>query len=245
MSTHPKFNNSGPDVQYQPKTTDNVAADVAGNVVPHVNIDGVTPVNGKLPVDLGGAALTLTGPVTIGNEVEVKNDAGNPVNVSDPALGAAADAPTAFSVIGLLKALKDRLLGTLTIAEVPFTPLRAADGTPLTFSMVVGTTKTTTPKALPAVTGATSVRVRYAGSSASATSFMLATDPAKVAVIPVPWDLTGSNGILGDKTMDPGTAECFGLSAAQITALAAGTLYPTGLCPVGTGVLQITPGNGG
>lgn len=36
---------------------------------------------GKIPVDIGSATVTLSGPVTISNEVEVKNDAGNPIPV--------------------------------------------------------------------------------------------------------------------------------------------------------------------
>lgn len=47
----------------------------------NVNIEGVTPVSGRIPVDLGAAVVNITGPVTIPAEVEVKNDSGNPLNV--------------------------------------------------------------------------------------------------------------------------------------------------------------------
>ena len=38
--------------------------------------------DGKLKVDLGGASLSLAGNVNISNEVEIKNDAGNPIPVN-------------------------------------------------------------------------------------------------------------------------------------------------------------------
>lgn len=41
---------------------------------------------GKIPVDIGSATVTLSGPVTISNEVEVKNDTGSPVPTSRPPL---------------------------------------------------------------------------------------------------------------------------------------------------------------
>jgi hypothetical protein len=46
------------------------------------NIKGVTPVAGRIPVDIGGATVNITGPVTVSNEVEIKNDSGNPIPVS-------------------------------------------------------------------------------------------------------------------------------------------------------------------
>ena len=44
------------------------------------SIDGKLPaqVSGRVPVDIGSASVTITGPVTVSNEVEVKNDTGNP-----------------------------------------------------------------------------------------------------------------------------------------------------------------------
>jgi hypothetical protein len=46
------------------------------------NINGVTPVLGRIPVDIGGATVNITGPVNITNEVEIKNDAGSPIPVN-------------------------------------------------------------------------------------------------------------------------------------------------------------------
>lgn len=36
----------------------------------------------RIPVDIGASSVSITGPVTVSNEVEVKNDTGNPVPVS-------------------------------------------------------------------------------------------------------------------------------------------------------------------
>ena len=47
-----------------------------------VNLFGVTPVSGRVPVDVCGATINITGPVTVSNEVEMKNDAGNPIPVN-------------------------------------------------------------------------------------------------------------------------------------------------------------------
>ncbi len=63
----------------------NVAGDLM-TVNPDGSIDtnlvGITPVSGRLPVDIGGATVNITGPVTVSNEVEIKNDAGNPIPVN-------------------------------------------------------------------------------------------------------------------------------------------------------------------
>lgn len=63
----------------------NVAGDLM-TVNPNGSIDanlvGITPVSGRLPVDIGGATVNITGPVTVSNEVEIKNDAGNPIPVN-------------------------------------------------------------------------------------------------------------------------------------------------------------------
>lgn len=38
---------------------------------------------GRLPVDIGASTVNITGPVTVSNEVEIKNDSGNPIPISD------------------------------------------------------------------------------------------------------------------------------------------------------------------
>jgi hypothetical protein len=48
----------------------------------NTNIMGVTPVLGRIPVDLGAAVVNITGPVTIPGEVEIGNDSGNPIPIS-------------------------------------------------------------------------------------------------------------------------------------------------------------------
>ena len=63
----------------------NVAGDlmtVNPNGTINTNIFGITPISGKLPVDINGGSINITGPITISNEVEIKNDSGNPVPVS-------------------------------------------------------------------------------------------------------------------------------------------------------------------
>lgn len=75
-------------------------ADIEGNVVDPGSsgssnqqvVDGVNSIdsklpsltNGKIPVDLGGASVTIAGNVTVSNEVEVTNNVGNPIPVSTP-----------------------------------------------------------------------------------------------------------------------------------------------------------------
>ena len=55
---------------------------VNANGTINTNIFGITPVSGKLPVDINGGSINITGPITISNEVEIKNDSGNPVPIS-------------------------------------------------------------------------------------------------------------------------------------------------------------------
>jgi hypothetical protein len=47
-----------------------------------INTKLPTLVSGKIPVDVGGAVINITGPVTVSNEVEIKNDTGNPIPVN-------------------------------------------------------------------------------------------------------------------------------------------------------------------
>lgn len=53
-------------------------------------------VGGRVPVDIGSASVTISGPVTVSNEVEVKNDTGNPVPVSGTVT--VSNQPTSISV---------------------------------------------------------------------------------------------------------------------------------------------------
>ena len=49
-----------------------------------------------LPVSIGGESITITGPVTIPGEVEVKNDVGNPLNINILEGGVAVDSVNAL-----------------------------------------------------------------------------------------------------------------------------------------------------
>lgn len=63
------------------RNTGNLAS-VNANGGLNTNLVGVTPVAGRVPVDIGGATVNITGDVVVTNEVEVKNDVGNPIPVS-------------------------------------------------------------------------------------------------------------------------------------------------------------------
>lgn len=82
----------------------------------------------ELEVSKGGelpqAAIGLSGPVTVSNEVEVKNDTGSPITVVDANLGAKADTAAtddtgAFSLIALFKRLLQKVAGVLTVSAAP------------------------------------------------------------------------------------------------------------------------------
>lgn len=127
------------------------------------------------------------------------------------------------------------------VSVTPFTPLR-----PQTYTLAVGPTATTAPVTLPALAGATSYRVRNPTASASPITWVLATANTAVPTVPAAFSTAGTGGTAGDKTIDPGGVETFALTAAQQTALAAGTLYWAAITSSGgSGTLSITFGNGG
>lgn len=135
----------------------------------------------------------------------------------------------------------------LPVVQAPFRPIAGASK-----SVTAGPTATAAgslPLAAAGVLAAgtvTSYRVRNAASSASPITWILATSNTATPTIPTPAAADGTGGTLGDKSIDPGSVEIFSLTAAQQTALAAGTLYLTAVTPSGgSGVLTITPGNGG
>lgn len=57
----------------------------------------------RLPVDIGGATVSIAGNVTVSNEVEVKNDAANPIPVSvssrTPTTTSVASSATSVTVL--------------------------------------------------------------------------------------------------------------------------------------------------
>ena len=136
--------------------------------------------------------------------------------------------------------------GAWVTIQAPFRPIPL-----MTKSVTVGPTATAAGSlplaaagAIPAGT-ATSYRVRNPSASTSAITWILTTDNTKTPVIPTPYAADGTGGTLGDKTIDPGSVEVISLSAAQQTALAAGTLYISAVTPsAGSGILSITPGVG-
>ena len=126
-----------------------------------------------------------------------------------------------------------------------FTPLRKTDNTAATIRLTVGTIATPAGVlTLPPVAGANSYRVRNAAASQSPIAFILTTDNSKAAAVPVAYTTAGTGGSTGDKMIDPGAVEVIGLSTAQQSALAAGTLYLSAVCLTGTAELSITPGLG-
>lgn len=193
--------------------------------------------------------------------------------VSDPpveaALGTPADTPWsgtgAGTAIALLKSIYNRFLTAIAVTqngvwtvglsagtnvigalsasgpETPFVPLPNA-----TTGLTVGPTATTAPIALATVTAST-YRVRNAASSASPAAWRLATtNTGQAAVMPVAASTAGTGGTVGDKTIDPGGVEVFALTAAQQTAIAAGTLYLSAITPAGgSATIYVTPGVAG
>ena len=126
-----------------------------------------------------------------------------------------------------------------SLIEQPFLPV----GTK-TISLVVAPAVTTAPVALPTAT-ATSVRVRNQATSASPVAFLLSTANTNFAALPTAYTSAGTGGVVGDMMIDPGGVEIVSLSAAQQTAIAAGTLYLSAICAAsGSGTLFITSGTG-
>lgn len=116
-----------------------------------------------------------------------------------------------------------------TVNPSAFTPVPAT-----AVALTVGPTATTAPVALPATAGATVYRIRNSASSSSAVAWRLqATTPGIAPVVPTAYSSAGTGGAVGDKQIDPGAVEVFGLTAAQQTAAAAGTLYLSAITPAG------------
>lgn len=72
-------------------TVDPSGSDISGTIaaIPltaPLGVDGVSPASAAnpVPVTMENSSITITGPVTVSNEVEIKNDTGNPVPVSTP-----------------------------------------------------------------------------------------------------------------------------------------------------------------
>lgn len=130
--------------------------------------------------------------------------------------------------------------------QLPFRPI---PGT--TVCVTAGPTPTGAGKLPLAANGviaqgaATSYRVRAPGTNGSQVTWILTTDATKTPNIPTPYAADGTGGTAGDKSMDAGSVEVMGLTVAQQTSLAAGTLYLSVVTPSGgSGVLCVTPGNG-
>lgn len=138
------------------------------------------------------------------------------------------------------------LLSAPSVIDQPFRPIGLA-----TVRLTVGPTATTAgsmPVALASVIPvgwATSYRIRVSSSSTSPVAFILTTDNTKTAVFPTAFTATGSGGTRGDKVLDAGAVEVFGLTALQQNALAAGTLYISAVTPAGGSAdITVTPGVG-
>jgi hypothetical protein len=133
-------------------------ADSTGNSA-LASIDGKLPalVGGKVPVDVGSATLNITGPVTVSNEVEIKNDVGNPIPVSGsvsvsnfPAsqavTGPLTDAQLRATAVPVSGPLTDTQLrasavpvsGPLTDAELRATPLALPTGAATSANQTAG-----------------------------------------------------------------------------------------------------------
>lgn len=126
----------------------------------------------------------------------------------------------------------------LPTRELPFHPASANS----TVALIVSTSATTAPVALPALS-ATSYRVRIDASSGATIYWTVSTSSATAPVIPTAYSAAGTGGSAGTKGIDPGGIELFGLTPAQQAALAAGTLYLSAISTT-AGKLWITLGTG-
>lgn len=122
-----------------------------------------------------------------------------------------------------------------------FLPIAAA-----TVALTVGPTATTAPVALAANT-ASVYRIRNASTSASPAAWRLQTaTPGTAPTVPTAYTTAGTGGTAGDKMIDPGGVEVYSLSAAQQTAIAAGTLYLSAITAAGgSATIYVTPGVSG
>ena len=68
-----------------------------------------------IPVNIGGANVTIDGDVTISNEVEIKNDDGNPIPVSDGGGSLTVDGPLTDTQ---LRAASVPVTGPITDAQL-------------------------------------------------------------------------------------------------------------------------------
>lgn len=134
----------------------------------------------------------------------------------------------------------------LTTVQKPFGPIGAsALGINRT---AVNPAAATTSKALPMQTAgtATSLRIRAPDTNTSPVTFRLALNSTDKPVLPISYAPDGTGGTVGDMTFDPGSVEVISLSTAEQTALAAGTLFLSIICPAdGAGELITILGNGG
>ena len=76
-----------------------------------------------LPVEIVDAAVTITGPVTVSNEVEIKNDIGNPIPVSASDLPLPGGASTSSLQTASNAKLDSIIANVLTDAQLRATPI--------------------------------------------------------------------------------------------------------------------------
>ena len=130
--------------------------------------------DGKLKVDIGGASVTIEGDVTLANEVEVKNDQGNPVPASVASIGATNDAAAStddgtFSLLALFKRSLQRLTAIIGYIDGLEGSATSIDGKLPALSSgavpVLGSVSARTPATTSVASSATSVTVVATNSS--------------------------------------------------------------------------------
>jgi hypothetical protein len=88
------------------------------------NIDGKLPAlsGGRVPVDIGSASVTITGPVTVSNEVEITNDSGAPIPMSAAALPLPSGAATETTLSALNTKIPAQAIAGLLPVDTLGTP---------------------------------------------------------------------------------------------------------------------------
>lgn len=160
-----------------------------------------------------------------------------------PVCGAASGVLTATGPGGHLTRDQN---GNLCMAPQPF-----AVSPTSTITLTVGPTATPAgalalaPANKFPVGSVTSYRIRNSAASASPVAWILTTSNTTAATLGTAYTTSGTGGTLGDALIDPNNTEYIGLTVAQQTALAAGTLYLSAVTPAsGSATLSITPGSG-
>lgn len=190
---------SGPSTVIISSSDDSIAIGNVNGDLMTVNPDGSTNVNivgaptsgGRLPVDIGGATVNITGPVTVSNEVEIKNDVGNPIPVNGTVN--VGNFPTSQNVVVTSSALPSGAATSAnqTTANASLSSIDSKLTGPLPVTGTVDLSSASLA-ALESITvqngaGASSVNIQDGGNSITVDGvFFQPTQPISAASLPLP-----------------------------------------------------------